>query len=130
MTGYVPSQNPRGRRRAVAVALFAITAGLIAYRGSRQPRAERDWIAKVHEEHSIVIGVGIRTGFRFIDQFPRIAALFGKRHATVALQDDDDGEHLLSLPDCPMPVHIFATRSVSEEMAERLRDRYGAENVQ
>lgn len=129
MTESSPRPNRRWRRLVVGLALFAIVAGLLTYRSNRQQRAVRDWFALLNAG-SLFGGVRKETSVPAFERIPFARQLLGRETALIFIVNDDDARHLLHIPECPMPIRVTTNRRVSTGLRDRIRDRYGAENVE
>ena len=129
MNGSPPSSKRRRRHLAAVLALFALVAGLLAYRDNEQQKREHEWLEQLGQG-IILTRLTNETGFPFIDRHSGLVRLLGRHRVVLFLMNADDAMHVLTIPECPMPIHIISGREVSTELRDRLRSIYGNENVE
>lgn len=54
----------------------------------------------------------------------------GRRHVMVVAYRDTDADAILDMPECPVRLVVFLGPQLPTEHAERLRERFGSENVE
>jgi hypothetical protein len=125
-----PSSRPgRSWRLWATVAVFTATAFATAYHRREHRRTENEWLAHL-QSGGLQATFSSSVGIDFADRFGPLKDLFGQHHVTVEIMNDGDGEYVLGIPACPMPISVVTSGRVSSEMNTRLSDRYGTGRVE
>jgi hypothetical protein len=114
--------------RASGLFVLLMLVGLVASNKWRnmQSDAASVWFGEAHSTHRL------RVKYQTVSLVPRVQILkevLSRRAISVLVFDEADAKTLLSMPDCPVKLFVQTDQDVSARVVERLKERFGAENV-